>query len=175
MAPVDQATALREERVDVGFSQWMIDTRGLTAEPLLEEPLVAVVPEEHPLAERELLSLEEVAREPFIAMCSVCTPHVAEEQAALFRSRGLLRSVVQETCSVLHQLGLVAAGLGIGLSLASSANLRRRGVAFVPLERDTPTSTFFLLWRRDEEREVVRGFLETARQVARGRESVPPK
>jgi LysR family transcriptional regulator, benzoate and cis,cis-muconate-responsive activator of ben and cat genes len=168
MAPVEQATALREERLDVGFSQWMIDTRGLTAEPLLEEPIVALVPEGHPLAKRELLSLEDVARQPFIAMCSVCTPNVAEEQAALFRSRGLMRSVVQETCSEVHQLGLVAAGLGVGLSLASSANLRRRGVVFVPLEQGTPTSTFFLLWRRGDGRELVSEFLETARQVARG-------
>jgi DNA-binding transcriptional LysR family regulator len=165
--PVFQGNSLRDGAFDVVFAQWVVDTRGLALEPLLEEPTVALVPERHRLASRPALSLKDVAGEPSVAMCSRCTPKLAQEEATLFRSRGLTRHVVQSACGPLQQLGLVAAGLGIALSSASMSLLRREGVAFVPLETDTPSSSLHLLWRRDDERERLQRFLETAREVAR--------
>ena len=84
----------------------------------------------------------------------------------MFRARGLTRLIAHEACGPLQQLGLVAAGLGIALSLDSIGNVPRRGVALLALDRDMPTSGFFLLWRRDDEREQVRTFIEVAREAA---------
>lgn len=166
LIPVDQAVALREERIDIAFAQWIIDARGLHLEPLLEEPMIALVPEGHAWASQPVVPLDDLATEPCVAMCPACVPNLAEEQSALFRNRGLMRNVVKEACGPLEQLALVAAGCGVGMSLGSLSNVRRDGVTFVPLEGDVPTSTFFLLWRRDDDRELLRIFLDTAREVA---------
>jgi LysR family transcriptional regulator, benzoate and cis,cis-muconate-responsive activator of ben and cat genes len=168
-----QADSLRDETLDVVFAQSIVDSRGLQVEPLLEEALVALVPERHRFASRSTLSLEELVSEPFVAMCSVCTPDVAKEQATLFRSLRLTREIAEEACGPLQQLGLVAAGFGLALSPASMGLVRREGVAFVPLERGTPTLPLHLLWRRGDEREPLRLFLDTARELAHSTMPIP--
>lgn len=146
------------------FATWRIDTRALKAEALLEEPMVAMVPQDHPFAEQTVISLEQLASEPFISLSPLWTQHFGE-QTALFRQRGLTRNIVQYAFGPLELLGLVAAGFGVSLHLASFANVRRDGVAYVALE-DAPATTVFLLWRRGDDREFVRDFLDTAREVA---------
>jgi DNA-binding transcriptional LysR family regulator len=165
--PALQADSLRDGALDVVFAQWANDTGGLQLEPLLEEPRIALVPGEHRLARGPALSLEELARAPFVAMCPVCYPNLARDHATLFYDRGLRPEPAQQACGPLEQLGMVAAGLGLGLALASLRPLRPRGVSFVPLERDTPPSSLHLLWRRGDAREHLRAFLDTAREVAR--------
>ncbi len=169
LAPADQADALRKARLDLGFAGFprrLAEGQGLRAEVLVEEPMVAIVPEHHPLAERAEVSLEEVANEPRVSMSRAVAPTLFDEQAALFRGRDLTPTVVHEASDVQGLLGLVAAGVGVALHLDSFRNLGRRGVTFVPLEGETPKVTLCLLWRRDDDRELVRAFVDTARRVA---------
>ena len=58
------------------------------------------------------------------------------------------------------------------MHMASFSNLRRRDVACIPIEGDAPTATLLLLWRCDDNRELVHLFLDSARQAARSPE--PP-
>lgn len=165
LAPDKQAEALRERRLDIGFAglaRWLQEDRTLDAEPLIEEPLVAIVPRDHPLAGRSEVSLEELAAEVLVSPLSLL-----ELQSALFEERGLRPANVQEVPDALGQLGLISAGLGVGLHWTSFSTLRRRGVAFVPLAGDVPSATLVLLSRRGDDRETTRLFRDSAREAAR--------
>lgn len=168
--PVEQVEALRRERLDVGFTAftpWLTEGRALEAEPLLEEPMIAIVAEDHPFARKPAVSLVELAREPFISIPQIAVPGLAYRQSAIFHDRGLSPPSVQEVPDILTLYSLIAAGAGVGLHMASFSNLQRRGVAFVPLEGDPPTATLFVLRRADDSREIVHRFVECAREVAR--------
>ena len=65
----------------------------------------------------------------------------------------------------------LGAGLGVGVHMASFSNLRPPGVAFIPIA-DAPTAKLLLVWRGDDEREILNSFIHVAREVARSRE--PP-
>lgn len=62
---------------------------------------------------------------------------------------------------------------GGALSEASLSTLSHPGIAFVPITDGAPTAELLLVWRRDDDREVTRAFVDTARAVAR-RRSLPP-
>lgn len=169
VSPAEQVEDIQRGRLDVGFSgfaQRLALAHALEAEPLVQETMVALVPQHHPIATRAQVSLEELAAEPRLSMSRLAAPALADEQAALFRQRGLSPRVAHEATDIQGLLGLVAAGVGVALHLESSRNLHRSGVAFVPLEDDVPPVTLHLLWRSEDDRKVVRAFVETAREVA---------
>lgn len=163
----DQADALERRWIDVGFTRPVVGNRAVQVETLLEETMVAVIPEEHRYADRAQVSLEELVREPFVSIAEKNTPGFAVQQAGEFARRSLAPSVVHEAPDPASQLALVAAGVGVGLHLAASDRRRHRGVAFVPIQGNAPTATLALAWRRDDDRELLRTFLDTARDVAR--------
>jgi DNA-binding transcriptional LysR family regulator len=100
---------------------------------LTSEPVCAVLPEGHPLADRAELKLAELAGEHW-----VLTPrsswepwHRAFDNS--FHAAGFTPDVVHRDASVQGLLGLVAAGVGVTRLARSAGSLRRTGVVFVPL------------------------------------------
>lgn len=163
----DQADALERRWVDVGFTRPVAAARAVRFETLLEETMLAAVPQNHRFAKRARISLEELTQEPFVSIAEDIAPGFAVQQAAELTRRSLAPTVVHEAPDPPSQLALVAAGVGVGLHLAASDRRRHRGVAFIPIEGNAPTATLALAWRRDDDRELLRIFLDTARGVAR--------
>lgn len=162
-----QVEAIRAKRLDVGFAGGGCEPSGIVGERLFEEPMIGVVPEGHPVAYRGVTSLDELGREPYVCISRAATPGLFERQMELLRRRGREPAGIHEAPDIQALLGLVAAGLGVSLLPASSRALCREGVVFVPLEGEVPAVSLFMLWRRDDEREVLRAFADTAREVAR--------
>lgn len=106
---------------------------GVVVEELRTEPLVAVLPEHHPLAGAGSVRLADLAGEPLVThpsgQRSTMQPRVLE---AYWR-HGLEPELVEvgETATLVV---FVAAGLGVGLVPASVRALRLDGVAYVPLD-----------------------------------------
>jgi DNA-binding transcriptional LysR family regulator len=173
-SPGAQVEALQKQRLDVGFSafaRWMKGRPGLELEPILEEPMVALLPQDHSLARRQAVSLADLASERLIVLADAVTPGLVDKQVSIFHERGLSPADVHETHDPWALQALVAAGIGVGLHMASFSNVRHRGIAFVPLEGDGPTATLLMLSRRGDKRELVRSFLSTTREIARSLES----
>jgi DNA-binding transcriptional LysR family regulator len=165
----DMVDALLKERLDVGFAAFgglLVRSRALKVESLLEDPMAAIVPAGHPLAEHAEVSLQDLASQPFVSMARVAAPKLIEEQTALFRKSGLTPNVVQEAPDIHSLLGLIAAGVGVGLHFDSFRRLDRRGLAFIPLEK-APTAPLLIIWREADDRQHLRLFLDSVREVVR--------
>ncbi|MFE4368631.1 LysR family transcriptional regulator [Streptomyces sp. NPDC056835] len=59
----DQTEVIHDGRVDVGYVRMPLDRRGLRTRNLLTEPRVAVLPSDHPYADKGVLSVNDLARE----------------------------------------------------------------------------------------------------------------
>lgn len=59
-------TGIKEEKYDIGFCSYVESESDIEFIPILEQDLVAVVPPNHPLAEKESLKLEEIIEHPII-------------------------------------------------------------------------------------------------------------
>lgn len=170
-----QINSLARGHLDVALVAhvtWRGKERELRAEALLTEPMVAIVAEDHPMAGYSEVTLEQLAAEPFVSLRQALQPELVAEQMALFRDHGLAPPAAQEAADPISLLSLIAAGAGVSMHVASFANLRRKGVAFIPLAGEAPTATLFALTRRDDDRPLVRKFIETALEAARSLE--PP-
>jgi DNA-binding transcriptional LysR family regulator len=154
---------LRKGRYDVAFTRPPL-VADLETRTLVNEPVCAVLPENHPLAGRAELSLAELADEPW-----VLTPrnswepwHRAFDNS--FRAAGFTPDVVHRDASVQGLLGLVAAGVGVTRLARSASSLRRTGVAFVPIAGEfAPTE---MVWLSSNTSLALRGLLDVVTDMA---------
>jgi DNA-binding transcriptional LysR family regulator len=105
---------------------------GLRVEPVLEEPMLAALPEGHRLArEGEApLSIAALAGEAFVLYRRPSGPGLYDGILAACREAGFAPSVVQEAPRLPATLSLVAAGLGVSVVPASMRRLAAAGVAY---------------------------------------------
>ncbi|MEV6620856.1 LysR substrate-binding domain-containing protein [Amycolatopsis sp. NPDC051106] len=154
---------LRKGRYDVGFTRPpLVDD--LRTRTLVSEPVCAVLPEGHPLADRAGLTLAELAGERW-----VLTPrsswepwHQAFDDS--FRAAGFTPDVVHRDASVQALLGLVAAGVGITRLARSAGNLRRTGVVFVPIAGEFASTE--LVWSAGNDSGALRALLDVVTELA---------
>jgi DNA-binding transcriptional LysR family regulator len=127
--------ALQQERLDAAFIRsaggWR---KGLMAEPVLEEAMLAALPADHPLATEEApLPLLALAEEPFILYRRLAGAGLYDTILAGCREAGFNPNVVQEAPRLPATLSLVAAGIGVSIVPASLRRLGGEGVVYRPL------------------------------------------
>lgn len=137
---------LREGSLDAGLSRPpLVDD--LATERVLREPVAAVLPEGHPLADRDELTLADLAGEPWVLTPRASWPPWHRKYDEDFARAGYRPRVVQRGTSVQGLLALVAAGVGVTRLPLSARSLRDGGVTFVPLAGDE--ADVVLVWRPD--------------------------
>jgi DNA-binding transcriptional LysR family regulator len=155
---------LREGALDVALTRPpLVDD--LIAETVLSEPVAAVLPAGHRLADRDELELAELADEPWVLTTRSSWPPWHRRYDEDFARAGFAPRVVERGTSVQHVLALVAAGVGVSRLAISSRSLRGGGVAFVPLAGD---ETQVVLARRPQHAPpALAPFATVVREVAR--------
>jgi DNA-binding transcriptional LysR family regulator len=159
-----QIEALTEGRLDVGFVRPGASHPELAVEVLLRERVVAALPPDHLLAERERLALTDLQDESFVLLGRREAPGLHHALIAALARRGVEPRVGQEVAEMQTLIGLVVAGLGVSLVPESVAALERRGVTYRPLAAPVPTVELVLAWRAANEGPVLSAFLEVVRE-----------
>lgn len=160
-----QEEALVSGRIDVGFLYPPVEDGCIATEVVAEEPLIAVLPADHRLANGDRVPLEEMAGEPFVMFPRRNRPTLHDRLISECRSAGFGPRVAQEVEEIQALLGLVAAGFGVALTLESFRKLQRPGVVYRPLESPTEILAFAVAWRRADERPVLHNFLRAVREA----------
>jgi DNA-binding transcriptional LysR family regulator len=111
------------------------DQPGLTATTLASEPVLLGCPPDHPLARRAVVSVSELADEPFVDHTPGWGTRMIADQ--LFARAGVERPIGIEVADASIQVSLVRAGLG--LAILPESMIVDAGLTGVPLR---PTATF---------------------------------
>jgi DNA-binding transcriptional LysR family regulator len=158
--------ALRAERLDAAFIRSPVgDAAGIMVEPLLDEPMVVVVPAGHALAAGpDPIPLEALAEQPFVLYRRPSGPGLYDSIIAACRAAGFSPRIVQEAPRLVSTLSLVEAGLGVSIVPASMARLDAGGVATLRLTAP-PVAPLHLARRDAEPLGATRRFFEHVRQM----------
>jgi DNA-binding transcriptional LysR family regulator len=155
---------VRDGALDAGLSRPpLVDD--LATEVVLSEPVAAVLPEDHPLAGRDELTLAELADEPWVLTPRASWPPWHRKYDEDFARAGYRPRVVQRGTTPQGLLALVAAGVGVTRLPLSSRSLRDGGVAFVPLAGEE--ACVVLVSRPDAANPALPALREVVREVAR--------
>ncbi|GAB3147693.1 LysR substrate-binding domain-containing protein [Microbispora hainanensis] len=159
----DQADAIRDGRVDIGYVRLPIDQRGLRVRPLMDEPRVAVLPAGHRLAGKDAIGIADLADEHLLQNPDA----VPEWRDVATELRG---SAPRRPAPVFHaveeKLEHIAAGHGIVvLPLSVVTFYTRPDVTYVPVA-DIPPNQVCLAWDSSRRTPLIGEFAAIAAATA---------
>ncbi|KAF1054590.1 MAG: HTH-type transcriptional regulator GltC [Stenotrophomonas maltophilia] len=159
--PRDLGPALEAGEADVALTFPTADGSPLLYRSLLEEPLCAVLPAGHHLAQGRRLDVAALAGEDFISFPPSTAPalHRAVMQSCAehgFEPRVRLEPHLQQTI-----VNLVAEGLGVALVPDSMRKMQLPGAVFRPLRR-SPLVDYGVAWSAHNHNPCLAAFLACA-------------
>lgn len=165
MFTIEQLSALKGGRIDVGFGRLRFDEAQLAREVLIDEPLIAALPAGHALVEIEPLTLEALSQETLIIYPSTPRPSYADQQLSAFRDHAVEPAAIHEVRELQTALGLVAAQVGVCLVPESVRGLRARGVTYRSLDHSQVSSPIIMSRRLQDQSPTTDLFCSIAREL----------
>ena len=171
LTPEAQIDALQRGGIDVGFVGLPIEANGIVSEATSRERLVVAIPENHPTARKSRISLRELSGEAFTLWPRHLSPGRYDQLLSIFRGAGFGQPIPMEggLPSTETVLGMVAAGLTIALVDPAIKHLAMAGVIFRPIADKGVFTASGVIYRRDDESQLLASFLREVRLVARRR------
>jgi DNA-binding transcriptional LysR family regulator len=168
----EQMRRVAAAELDLGLVRLPAAATGVEIEVILREPLVAVLPESHPLAGRKRITIERLVDDAFVTFPRRLGPGLYDRIMRFCAEAGFSPRVTQEVEQMHAIVGLVGAGLGVALVPASMRLMAAGDVVFASIAR-APMVEMGLAWRADDPSPLVASFLAVAR-AHRPRRNAPP-
>ncbi|NPT55953.1 LysR family transcriptional regulator [Paraburkholderia sp. 5N] len=161
-----QIEAIRTSVIDIGIMPSPSPGHALKSAELAAGPLMAAIPEGHPLAVRSTLSIVELASEPFVLFPRRMNSRILEIIVACCASVGFAPRVVQEAEQLHTLLALVSAGLGVTLVPHWVARVQQLDVIYIPLDDQLTPYELIAAWNSNTDNPAVANFREVATGIA---------
>ncbi|GFE64663.1 LysR family transcriptional regulator [Litoreibacter roseus] len=151
LQPHHDVTTLQLEKLaagvlDIGFVTGPVSKPDYEQIEIQQDQLVCIVHENHRLANRQSVRLDELANEDFIHGPPREWEHFYAHLMPLCRSAGFIPRIVQEAFNSAGILGLVASGMGITILTESSLIAARRGLIPIPIETTAEPLSTLAIW-----------------------------
>ncbi|WP_026607269.1 LysR family transcriptional regulator [Methylocapsa acidiphila] len=151
---------LAEKKLDAIFT--ILDGRieSFASRVLFSEPYFLAVPDEHRLAQQQVIRVSDLDNEPFITRTGFDT---FQDGITALAARGVRIRVVYQTDEFDRTLALVAARIGLALV---PGNFEMPAVKFLPVSDLDMVRKYGLLWRPEHKGRDVEKFFEFAKAHA---------
>ena len=132
--------------LDIGFSRLPVTQPGVEWRIVGYERLLAALPVDHRLARRETVAMRDLAKEPWVAFPAGKGSTVRDAGLLLAHEQGLLPRIVQEAPDSYAILALVAAGVGVTLTVSSVGHISNPGLVYRELAGEPAYLATVILW-----------------------------
>jgi DNA-binding transcriptional LysR family regulator len=183
MSSALQPNALAEGKIQAGFmhfgpNQGLFGKQRTEGNPAWDETALDFVhiqtgsigvamPLEHRFANREFVTLEDLADERFVLMApSSCSPSY-NELCALCKRAGFEPRIIQEVTTIASQVSLISAGMGVGLAITGNGFSYPDDVSIVPLKDFSYPSSFIFGWFKDQRGPTVDRMIEIVENLVK--------
>jgi LysR family transcriptional regulator, hca operon transcriptional activator len=158
------AGALMRGKVDVAFLRREKDAPGITFKPLIKEPLVAVLPADHPLATAKEVRVRDLAGETYISPTRVAPALKAVIEAYAAKS-GVVLTAAFDGENLSSVLSLVTSTGGVTLLPLYVRLMLPPAVVIRPLQGEVPTIDLVLGYSRSNTSALLKRFLSRADEL----------
>jgi DNA-binding transcriptional LysR family regulator len=152
--------------LDLTFCMLPVEEGPFAIAELLADPYVLVVPRASPLADRQRVTIREIAALPLIGFRSCRNDHRIEAQ---LRARGHKPSVLFRSDDNATVQALVAAGVGAAVMPRLTVDLGNRRTACVDISDMFPPRLVGVVWHCDREQsDAARTLIAMAQEICEG-------
>jgi DNA-binding transcriptional LysR family regulator len=123
-------------------------------------PLLVAVPARHPLAEQEVIALEDLRDETLLLPDDPTGSGLTHTLSQIFARHSFLPRRSIAVTEITSWMGLVGGGLGVALLPSSARSLQTNSVVYRPLKGVTETSDLLVISRKGEAAPSVKALLD---------------
>ena len=154
--------ALKRDEIDLGFtlSLGLGNTIGLNQRTIYREFLYAVVPHNHPLADKSSVTLSSLVQESFIMLTRDQHSKALEHTLQLCESKGFHPNVVKEASDIETALLMVELGIGIFIAPRHHIVNANPNVYFINLEDDDCRIDIDIVWKKNNSNPSILPFIK---------------
>ncbi|MEU8674615.1 LysR family transcriptional regulator [Streptomyces sp. NPDC048560] len=151
--------------LDLGFVRLPVTRPGVSYRVIDEEELICALPSDHRLAQLDSVPLAVLADEPFVSFPANTGSTVRDAMTEACEASGFTPRVVQEAPDSYTIMALVAAGVGVTLTVTSCMHIQQNGLVYRPLAGPPIRRQAALAWRQDNPSAALRAVLAVAEEA----------
>ncbi|QFQ86648.1 LysR family transcriptional regulator [Paracoccus kondratievae] len=167
----DAVMQLRADRLDVAFVAGSPELPDCHSRLIWTEPLLAVLPEQHPLAAQPAITWADLAGETFLVRHGGTGPQVHEHILLRLAGRWLAPSILRFDVGRGTLLSMVGQGFGITIVGAATSLLPTTGIVFPPFADEPEPVPFSAVWSPFNRNATLRNMLTLAGKMSRPSDS----
>ncbi|AWS95672.1 DNA-binding transcriptional regulator HcaR [Citrobacter cronae] len=166
---VSLITTEQEEKIlrgelDVGLMRHPVYSPELDYLELIHEPLVVVLPVNHPLANEKAISAQQLHGVNFVSTDPAYSGALAMIVKNWFQQQKSQPNIVQVATNILVTMNLVGMGLGVTLIPGYMNNFNTGQVVFRPIVGDVPTIALLMAWKKGALKPALTDFIATVHE-----------
>lgn len=172
LASYDQIKQLNSTQIDVGcFHRHNLaalpeeDRKGFEVTFIADEPLVLVLPAQHPAARRSQVPLACLNGANFVLPPSTKLLGLRGQIDELLEHNHCIPAIVQEAAWITTVLSLVSGGVGVSLLPANVTQLQRQGVVYRPIQEPSPRLEIVAVWASSNQSATLKNFLAVIKSL----------
>jgi len=158
----DQFERLLRGQLHAGFTNGLMVPPPLKSIALRDDVFVLYMPEGHPMADRAVVDLRELADERFILFPREIGPANHDNVLAIFSRAGVHPRIVHEARTWLTVMAMVSQGRGLAVLPSSMGKARMGGVRLVPFAGPPTVAPAMLAWNPTLVAPALATFVESA-------------
>jgi len=158
-----QADQLRQQRIDIGISRFFGDferAQDMSYKVILEDPFIAAISIQHPLAKKKEISISEFNTIPFILYPKDSGSPFGQKMLNSLKRNGTSPIVAYEAIELHTALALVGAGLGATIVGSSIIENNRQDVVFIPISDLNEVSSIVAVTRKKDQTKILGVFMD---------------
>ena len=152
------ADGLSKGKIDAAFLRREKGVPGLVFRLLVKEPLMVILPSDHPLAALKTISPRDLVGEAFVAVSNTA-PVLRKVIDNYLKRSGVNITPAHEADHVTMGMSLIVSARGVGLLPAYAQNFLFSSVTSRPLKGTAPTVDLVLGYRKSNQSPILKLFL----------------
>ncbi|MBS7697498.1 MULTISPECIES: LysR family transcriptional regulator [unclassified Chelatococcus] len=163
----DAVMQLRADRLDIAFVAGTPELPDCHTRRIWTEPLLAALPERHPLAVQSAVTWADLATETFLVRHGGTGPQVHDHIVLRLAGRWSAPSILRFDVERGTLLSMVGQGFGITIVGAATSLLPTSGVVFLPITDEPEPVAFSAVWSPFNQGAALRNLLTLAGEIGR--------
>ncbi|MFS8931386.1 LysR substrate-binding domain-containing protein [Cupriavidus taiwanensis] len=159
-----QYETLLSNEVDVALLRPLYSDARVRSQVISRSSFLVAIPKGHPLADKQEISMADLAAETFVTLPSQGGPSFHSEILGYCERAGYVPRRVKEAADLQALIATVGSGIALAIVPESVTNLQVYGVVYKPLSDLNTCAELVVAWRRGDNSKLVKAFIGCAIQ-----------
>ena len=161
----DQSKAIKKGELDITFTRQSLQSDEIESQFVLREPLIFILPKDHPLAKYERIPVKALNGMDFIIPAMEQSQTLHNLILGFAQNNNIELNIVQKADNILFNINSIGMGLGCTILPGYIAPLTMSNTVIRPLDVELPHLDLYVSYRKNSSSIAVTKFMELLTRV----------